>query len=402
MKKILRILSLLLLVVPTGCDWLGPKAEPEVNMVLVYLAGNNNLSSYISNNITEIVGGYIPPMSNKNQQLLVFISLVGDDAVLRRYCCNKKGEVLYEDLKNYGEDFDACTPDALAQILDDAELICHPTHRTMLFSSHGSAWLPSGYYSHSTDASGAAEERLAVPVTKADYPHAAVNSIGQDADTGNELDITDFARIAGRYHWDSILIDCCYGGSVELAYELRSICDYLIGSAPEILGYGFPYKILLNELFNNRGEVGLKFICQKYYEMYYNQIGMEQSGCIALVDCSQLEALADICRDIVADRRSEMSSVKRGDIQPYHYVARKDYFFDLGHYYESFATAEQYRDLTTRLDAAVICKYATPKFLGVSIDHFSGLSTYIPKSSYVNLNAAYRQTSWNRKVKVLE
>ena len=138
--------------------------------------------------------------------------------------------------------------------------------------------------------------------------------------------------------------------------------------------------------------------------MYQAMTGSYQSGTIALVDCSQLDAFADVCATVVASRRAEMESVDRMSVQHYFWKSTKDYFFDLADYFSRFATEDQIASFTTQLDKTVIFKAATAEFIGLKIDpdRFSGLSCYIPDPKYVNLNAYYKQLAWNQKVRIVE
>ena len=227
-------------------------------------------------------------------------------------------------------------------------------------------------------------------------------SIGYDSTSHDEMDIREFARAMSAYHWESALLDCCYMGTIEVAYQLKDCCDYVIGSPTEILITGFPYLVILDQLFNHPGKEGLENICREYYTMYQAQSGALQSGTIALVKCSELDALANICANIVDASRSEMESVKRSNIQRYFYNADKDYFFDLAHYFESFATEEQYSSFSAQMNLAVPYKASTAKFLGINMLHYSGLSCYVPSASYPKLNAYYTQLEWNKKVKIIK
>ena len=392
MKRLFHTLLLLFLVLAgTGCDgFIHP--EGDKRMVLVYIAATeSSLTSYASGNMADLLHGHVPKKNSRSEDLLVFYQdhdyasvTSKSDATLSRYYTNASGEVVKEVLTSFGNDFDACTPESFAMVLAAAESVSKPTIRTLLFSSHGTGWMPHGYF----DSKG---EKSASPKT-----------IGYDCKTKNELDIRDFASALGKYHWEALLLDCCYMGTVESAYQLRKCCDWIIASPTEILVQGFPYSCILDQLFLYPGQTGLETICQQYYDLYQGQSGSLQSGTISLTKCSELENLANICADIVAQRHTQMESVKRMSIQHYFYNTSKDYFFDLAHYFESFSTKEQFDAFSAQLGNAVPFKKATEQFLGLRINRFSGLSIYIPDSRYTNLNAYYGALDWNQKVRVIE
>ena len=392
MKKVLYTLLLFVTAAfMAGCGDIGGQGGDK-RMVLIYIAATeSSVSGTATGNVIDLLHGHVPKKNSETEELLVFFqdhdyssASTKSDAVLSRYFTNRSGEVLQEVVTNFGSDFDACTPESFAKVLAAAEATAHPTKRALLFSSHGTGWMPQGYFDSEGEKSKSRK------------------TIGYDCKTKNELDIRDFASALGKYHWEALLLDCCYMGTIESVYQLRSCSDWIIASPTEILIQGFPYECILDQLYLHPGQTGLETICQKYYELYQGQTGSLQSGTISLTKCSELDNLATTCANIVALQRTAMKSVSRLSVQHYFYKDSKDYFFDFGHYFEKFATADQLTTFNAQLDKAVPFKKATEKFIGLKIDHFSGLSIYIPDARYVNLNAYYANLDWNKKVKIIE
>ena len=409
MKRIAYIFIVVLIALTgTSCsDWFTP-AKVEKRMVLLYIAATEaSLSPYASGNINDMLAGYVPPKGSKTQDLLVFFQnkdaasgSLRSEAVLSRYYADRSGQIFQEVIANFGEDFNASQPESLAQVLAVAEQTCQPTYRSILISSHGSGWLPPGYFD-------GGEKTRAVQMSRDDDWSKLSRlkkreSIGYDAPTKDEMEIAPFAAALGKYHWESVLLDCCYMSTIEVAYELRNCCDWIIASPTEILITGFPYSIMLDQLFNQPGKPGLEYICQQYYEMYQAQSGSLKSGTIALIDSKELDALADICASIVSESHAGMNAVQRLAVQHYFYRDSKDFFFDLGHYFEQFTSEERLAEFHEQLDKAVPYKNSTDQFLGIKIEHYSGVSCYIPTPKYPMLNAYYKQLAWNQRVKVIE
>ena len=414
MKKFIHLLYIAVaLVVATGCeDWF-PTDQPEKRMVLLYVAATEqSVSNYADGNIADLISGYVPAKSSKTEELLIFVqkrdatsATNRSEATLYRYYSNKSGQILREIITSYGNDFNACDPASFEQVLAAAEAECKPTRRTLIFSSHGTGWMPRGYFDGRGDFTRT--RGLCYSMSKEDYRQelsklAAVESIGYDSPSKDELDIRDFASVAGKYHWDAMLLDCCYMGAIEAAYQLKDCCDWIIASPTEILVYGFPYNEILEKAFKEPTQSGYSYIAQKYYELYQGMDGQYKSGTISLVNCSELESLAGICAEIINLRRPEMEAVNRLNVQHYFYRSSKDYFFDLAHYFEQFATSVQYEQFKAQMDKAVPFKATTAEFIGLKIEHFSGVSCYIPNPNYPNLNAYYKQLAWNQKIKVVE
>ena len=388
------LLVAVLLLTFAGCGDIN-RPDTDKRLVLIYIAATEtDVSSTASGNLVDLLHGHIPERNSKTEDLLVFFqdhdysaASTKSEATLSRYYTNRSGEIVQEIITNFGSDFDACTPESFAKVLAAADAASDPTIRDLLFSSHGTGWLPLGYFSG--------------PGEKSSAPSKERKTIGVDCKTRNELDIKDFASVLSNYHWEALLLDCCFLGAVEFAYQLKDCSDWIIASPTEIMIQGFPYNCILDQLFLHPGQTGLEAICQNYYDLYQGLTGDYQSGTISLTKCSELDRLADVCANIVASQRSTMESVTRLSVQHF-YRFDKDYFFDLAHYFEQFATADQMAEFNAQLDKAVPFKKATEKFIGLKIDHYSGLSIYIPDPRYVNLNDYYGALDWNKKVKIIE
>ncbi len=78
-----------------------------------------------------------------------------------------------------------------------------------------------------------------------------------------------------------------YGG-IEVAYEFKDKCDFIVASPAEILATGFPYDRVIEPLFDNNAD--LEEVCKRYYDYYNSQSGVYKSGTIALYNTSKLDA----------------------------------------------------------------------------------------------------------------
>lgn len=415
MKRALHILLATVLILLTcGCN--PHETEKQRRLFLVYIAATDQIiDNFAKGNVTDLLNGYVPSKQSSDDVLLVFYQGIDyntatkrADATLTRYYKNNSGHMVSEIVASFGTDFNACDPDSFAEVLEIAEDYCSPTYRSLLFSSHGTAWLPIGYFSSPTDKSFFSARPMrsgaeASCISSLSKLHS-IESIGRDKPTGDELDIIDFARVTGKYHWDIMLLDCCLMSTIEVAYELRGSCDWIMASPTEILADGFVYSNISEKVFKSHNEAGYRALCQQYYDFYQARTGSLQSGTIALIKCSELEALSDVCAEITATRRSQMESVDRMSVQHYFYNNQYDYNFDLADYFHQFATEAQYSRFSAQLDLTVPFKKTTKEFIGLKIDEnkYSGLSCYIPDPRYVNLNDYYKQLAWNQKVVVVE
>ena len=60
-----------------------------------------------------------------------------------------------------------------------------------------------------------------------------------------------------------ILFDDCYMSSIEVAYELKDVADYLIASTCEVMAYGMPYATMGKHLL---GTPDYRAICDDFYD----------------------------------------------------------------------------------------------------------------------------------------
>ena len=424
MRYFLKYIAMLLPVVLSVCSCSNMLFEDglkngDMNVgrtVLVYMAADNNLAPYARKNIEDMKQGEVPDYfdDGSGNVLLVYADITGEEPKLIRLSRDRFGTVTEETLRVY-DDQNSCSDSVMSAVLSDAATLFPSQESGLVLWSHGTGWLPEGYYSDPVYSSpdGAA----AVPYHIEDpYAHL-VKSFGTD--DGAEMDIRDLAG-ALPGHYSFILMDACLMGGVEVAYELRNKCDYFIGSAAEILANGFPYREVVGEIF--RGEEGLRNACRLYREHYE-----DDGATIALVSTRSLGALADACRDVFASERDFIRELDMDSVQGY-FRMNRHWFYDLGDFVEQLtetdssvvgkdsvpvddAVAERrermYKVFRDALDEAVVYKDNTDEFvLGgysqFSIKKFSGLSTYIPNPENPILDEYYRTLAWNKAVMMVE
>ena len=395
----------LVLIVLAGLMLISCKKEPETTppikadrTVLVYMAADNNLAPYARKNIEDMKQGEVPDYfdDGSGNVLLVYADITGEEPKLIRLSRDRFGTVTEETLRVY-DDQNSCSDSVMRTVLSDVATLFPSDEAGLVLWSHGTGWLPEGYYSDPVYSSpdGAA----AVPYHIEDpYAHL-VKSFGTD--DGAEMDIRDLAG-ALPGHYSFILMDACLMGGIEVAYELRDCCDYFIGSAAEVLANGFPYEKVVGEFFD--GERGLRNACRLFYEHY-----KEEGATVSMVDTRRLDALAYAGRAVFASKRGSIQDLDMSSIQGYYRMDRH-WFYDLDDFIFQLTYAEDsalYEDFKEALDDAVVCKYTTDEFVlngypQFSINKFSGLSTYIPNPENPILDEYYRTLAWNKAVMMVE
>ena len=149
-------------------------------------------------------------------------------------------------------------------------------------------------------------------------------------------------------------------------------------------------------LKDNGTSYDLDGICEAFY-LDYKDDAFYPSGAVALIDCSQLEALA---KSMKAVNTAAQKDYNPDDIQSYERLD-DHVFFDLGDYVDAMCDDESIKEAFNRqLELCVITKYAPKKFYSAyprtnagqcDLNVFSGLSTSAPSIFYRDV---YVQTSW--------
>ena len=356
-----------------------PRPQSFSRTVLLYLAcDGNGLQWYAEGDLANLVRGYLPIRTDKDEALLVFYDDGSENPALHRYYVTSEGLVYKELVKLYDNGFNSADTDNLKRVLDDVEYFYPSERRGLILWSHGTGWLPPGYYANPKEG------------------RSVSKSFAQEV--GCEMDIRDLADVLTR-HYEFILFDSCLMATVEVAYQLREKTDYLIASCAEILVDGFPYSAIGQDFFydhTGKGPAALQDICKQYYDFYNAQTGANRTATVSLIDCSKLDELAAVSRKIFAAHKADMPLVNPSAVQHY-YTGNKHWFYDLTDYVKQFATESELSEFKAAMDRCVLSKYATEWILGVvQVRTHSGLSTYIPIENATYLNSYYKTLDWTQ------
>jgi len=89
---------------------------------------------------------------------------------------------------------------------------------------------------------------------------------------------------------DIVSFDCCVMNVLELAYELRDSCDYLVASEANIPWDGYDYEPLISDIISDPDMVPEDF-CEVIVDQYGNQYSTEESTCLSVIDISKIGAV---------------------------------------------------------------------------------------------------------------
>lgn len=406
----------------------GP-ANPERRVLLFYECAFNDIGSFMKTNMDDegkgLPAGYIP---EKGEDVVLVYSRTSKSnsdytpvkSYLRRLYRTGKGKFVSDTVKVFGEETIAASSSTMRDVLNLVREEFPAKGYGMVFSSHGSGWLPAGYYSNpskfesergnkvraSAQAAGKAalpdKRMLPVPegsLADTDPYYGMTRSIGQDfikdSYIGHEMDVREFSD-GIPYHLDYILFDMCFTGGVELAYALRDKADYLGLSPAEVIGEGiFDYTKLTSFLLKG-DKPDLESLFEDSFNLYNNQTGAWRSATVNVIRTDGMENLAGVCSRLIKEYSDTLSKAPANDIQGY-FRSNRHYFYDLVDIFgKCGASRTDMAELENAVDRCVIYKNATPGFLDLfSIDTYSGFSMYLPCAGTELLDEYYKKEAWN-------
>ncbi len=399
-----------------GCPSVDPgDGNSERRTVLLYLAADNSLggddyyTNYAQNNIDSLMSCRSLPMgTDKDNVLLVYLDMRHKGPQLLRLSQDRDGAPSSTVLMAWDDTVNSASAQQLHTVLSVAAEMYPSRYNGLILWSHGSGWLPEDYYRDPNlyDKAGGGDWFLMqnavehFPSLEDDPYRHMVKSFGED--DRREIDIQDLAD-ALPIRYDYIIFDACLMGGVEVAYELRNNCNFVAFSQTEIIADGFPYAKLCKRLFNEADRIGDRQavidFCRDYFEVYDSKTShYSRSATISVVECLELDGLADACRTICDNHHTQIESFRAADKVQGYFRNGRHWFYDLEDYLRWFAAPSEKDALDQALERAVIYKATTGFFMDFDIIRYSGLSTYIYEPSRTYLNDFYVTLDWNRAV----
>ncbi len=356
MKKILLIrITLLFSILFLSCK--EEKNEDSLNRtIIVYMAGDNNLSGDALNDIREMEQNY----SEEGVNFLVFVDLNNELPYLL-----KIGKGNSTVIQTYSE-LNSADPIELNKILKDCIQLYPAKEYGLILWSHGTSWLPS-------------KSKLKNKLKS--FSH----------DSGVQMNIKDLAE-AIPLKFDYIIFDACLMGAVEVAYELKDKADFIISPSSETISDGFPYDRIVPELL--KPQVDLRVVAQEYFEYYNSQPEEFRSATIALIKTAELPALASEMKLLILGNAIS-SAFERTKVQRLD-AYQEQYIFDLGDYVNKAYPDAYKKRFFDQLSRVVLYKANTQRLLRIyPIDNYCGLSCYIFHPQRTDLNEEYVNLSWS-------
>ena len=375
-RQILQLLTLLLAsCLFTSChDDDELIDEPTEQTVIFFMPWSTNMTPYFEQNIadfeTAIKGGLL-----KNERVIVIISSTKSRANVIEL---RQEQGVRDTLMFYSQP-DFTQRENISRMLNDVRAIAPACRYSLIVGCHGMGWLP---VSTSRARSQYHFERDDVPQTRWFGGFTSEYQI----ETTTLADAIGDAGMRMEY----IMFDDCFMSSVEAAYDLKDVTNYLIGCPTEIMIYGFPYHLCTRHLV---GTVDYAALCQTFLDFYSHYT--TPCGTIAVTDCRELDALAAIVRDINLTQEFDyalLSDVQRMD------GYNPPLFYDLGDYIAHLCADQNLLDAFNRqLELTVPYKAHTVQYYSASngfndICAYSGITTSAP--SHNTRSVGLKKTRW--------
>lgn len=366
--------------------------------VMIFVSGGkNSLHAYLKADIEDLKKGYIPT-DFAGDHVLVTLVRNGSSATTYAPTClirlfkDRTGNVVQDTLKRWEKDptqiFGGST---LLEALTLVRDLFPASGYGMVLSSHGSGYLPDGYYS---------DPQL--------YDARHPLSIGQDEDyTGNvEMELAKF-RSSIPYHLDYILLDACLMGGVETAYELRDVTDVIGFSQTEILAEGFDYSKITTRLLQD--EPDPVQVCIDYFNQYKDQSDPTyRSATISAINTAAMDDLASVCKVLFERYRAQIAVVDPNKVQKYfrNFIdTPRPFFYDLRDILaKSGASDDDLSHLDAAIAKAVIYEAHTEQFMrSFELENCCGFSMFLPKMGSDVLKDFYKKNiAWNQATELVK
>jgi hypothetical protein len=336
------------------------------------MAADNSLSSYSYKNIESIVQGTTKAALNGGN-LVVYVDAADAAPQLLQIKVKSDGSIQKLAIKDYAEQ-NSADPLVMRSIFDEVRTSFPADSYGLVLWSHGTAWLPYNV-------------------------QPMLRSFGQDE--SNWMEIDELAEALPDHIFDFIMFDACYMASTEVAYALRDKADYILASPTEVLGEGFPYKLIIGNFFTETAD--LQQIAETFYNYYNQQTGLYQSASVSLIATEQLDNLAAICREIVIGKENAIAALPIQELQQLEYLGYTYHaLYDFDDFISRLATEAQYTNYLSILNKVVLYKQTTPNATYAKgqlvINQFSGLSIYVPQNGLATLNDWYKGMAWYKIV----
>lgn len=360
----------------TSCSNNDEPRPVEINnekTVLMYLPWSSNLTGYFYQNIKDMEACIEDMGGLADERVLVFISTTSTEASLFEIKY-ENGECHRIDLKSYS-DLPFTTESGIRLILDDVISFAPAKRYSMIIGCHGMGWLPVN-----PGRAMRSQEKF-----HCEYPDVPLTRYFGGTTPQYQTDISTLSAAIEDtgLKMEYILFDDCYMSSIEVAYELKDVADYMIASTCEVMAYGMPYASMGKHLL---GIPDYKAVCDDFYDFYSNY--SIPCGTLSVTELSHIDEMARFMRYI--NKTYTFDDYQRGQLQNLDGYT-PTIFYDFGDYVnllleQNDASVELKTEFDVLLKQLVPYKTNTEKFFTatqgpLTLERYSGITTSDPSIS---------------------
>lgn len=373
--------------------------------VLVYMPSENNLSPYAQSDINEMIKGR--QLVGDDCDLLIFVDRASKTEMPFIARINNSYEQPVDTLYKYPADFYSSEPAKFQEVLQRM-ISFSPKSQDygLVLWGHANGWI--------LENDGQNVIRRAYGVDNGN--NEATMQVKEPARWLNIPDLAKCFQQVGK-HWRFLFFDCCNMQNAEVAYELRGTTDYIIASPAEITGVGAPYDKLVADFFIEDTEQMAIKTCADYHAQV-DYVGGHLP--ISVVKTSQMQALADATREVIAEIAAwlQTSNPTQGIIYYYNYDSahkpeREKMMYDMNDMIRAALAAapEKFDTWKKALTNAVIYAEMSTRWhansvnfndFTVTAEKYGGISMFFPLAKYANASHDYnndiKKLAWYQAV----
>ncbi len=386
--------------------------------VLIYMAAQNSLGSTSAARLdsAEIVSG-ASRLTNESDNVFLFID---DNKLPRLYCIYKYGKrLITEKVLTWDEDVYSTDPATLNSVLTFIAQKYPSKSYGLVLWSHGNGWINSSNVVNTMRSCSYTMRSFGIDVGTDGNMSSDKDANGK---TGVQMNISDMAQAIAKsgVHLDYIFFDACLMQCIEVAYELKDVTDYVVGSASSTSAYGAYYTDFIPKaLFAYpANDANIALLANQYYydsveneslKKYYGSTGNINS----VIKTSGLRELAQATAPLIAKTFADRKSLSLSEITSYYspLLGNSPDYFDMGSAMKHLLSDSDYESWLKVANKSIIVHNASSSFIMAYIDlvpeirdisdldYVLGVSMFIPRDIfdypfYSPFNQYFQSTSW--------
>lgn len=376
MKYLLTVFCVLMLFASCNNDDTEDNIEPRIypkaqRTVIVYISGENNLSSAAANNIKDMVTGSASIPNNTNLVAFVDVADKSDPPYIIRI---KDGAKTVDPYYNNTEDFYSSDPNRMYETINWIMTRYPADSYGLVLWGHADGWIIEKDSVATTSTNKVMHRAYGI-----DTGDNTTNSYGKWMNIPSMA--TALERLPNKFKF--IFADCCCFQCAEVAYELRNTTEYIIGSPAEIPGYGADYDKVVPAMFDESDDF--------YRSIVDNYIADNSRYDVPLsvIKTSEMENLAQATaaamRNIYSNGEPEFGSLVYYLYQNYGRV-----MFDINDF--MLLNSTDYSEWKVALDKAVVYKKMATRWMTngyvsfgdftMTEEKYGGMSMFVPRPIY--------------------